>query len=376
MLKILGSYQERKYKHYNFCLYVGISMLLAICAALLQGVVKSAFITAFVMLACCLNSNKENEAYSKLNKFDTYRLMSERLFKLNLFLYFKRNKFVWVFIFYSIFCLINLQLLHENSSLIILSLFILFCNFTGNKWSEIIAELHFIVLIICITFNLGNYINVSLNGLFCSALVILLLSEKKETKKSKAKKRTKSVIGFSKRTPIFLRYFLLGKWQINIGLIALFLIPKLIGLLNITSLYSWESTFSFTGTFSLLIIFELIQDVNLENHNVEYNKLRLQKVSDVNFFRRMSISSYVSIGLVAMSMSVLTNLTDPTSMMIQVVLIVMLVFWYKFFEEKSLIEKNKPTWQLGYIRCWIPSTIIFLTSFAPQLIQMAEMVKR
>lgn len=371
MLDILISFRKRKYKYSYFYLSIGISFILAFFVVIVQKITNTPFVSILVLLSCLLNSNKETDALLRLNKFDTFRLTNEHILKLSLFLYIKRNKFFWFALFFSILSLTNFSLFVENVSLIILAAFILLWNFTCNKWSEVITEIHLIILIVLLTFNLGHYFSMALNGVFCSSILMLLMDNRLEKKsKQGIKKRF-----ISTKTPIVLRHFIFGKWQVILCLLVLFLLPKTIMLFKIKALYSWSTTINFTGIFSLLIIFELLQDVNLENHSIEYNRLRLYKLLGTHFFKRILLSSYMTIGVVAVGLSFIVNFFTLKVFIVQAMLIVMLVLWYKFFEEKSLIEKNKPTWQLSYIRCWIPSTVIFLISFAPQIVEYAEKIR-
>jgi hypothetical protein len=371
MIKIINSFFKRKYEHYNFYIFVGFSFVLAFATVIFQRVLNTPFITVFVVLSCLLNSNKETDAFLQLNKFDVFRLTNEHILKLSLFLYFKRNKFIWFGSFFSVLCLSNFSMFAENSSLIMLAMFILFCNLIGNKWSETIAEIHFVILILLLTFNVGYYLSVAMNGLFCSSILILVMDGKREKKNKQLFKKQ----WISQNRHPLIRHFILEKWQINLCLLVVFLLPKVVMLFKISVLYSFVTTLKFMGLFLTLIIFELLQDVNLEKHSTEYNRFRFYKLSGINFLKRTLLSNYLSIGIVAVILSCIVNILDFRILITQVALFIMLIFWYKFFEEKSLIKKNKPTWQLSYIRCWIPSTIIFLVSFADQIAQFVDKIR-
>lgn len=372
MLKIVDSLLKRKYKYYNPYLFICISFIAALVTVVFQRIVNTPFVTIFVLLSCFLNSNKETDAFLQLSKFDAFRLTSERTFKLSLFLYVKRNKFIWFSLFFSVLCLTNFSMIMENVSLILIAIIILFCNFIGNKLGETIAEIHFVILIVLVTFNLGYYFPVAANGMFCSGLIILLMDDGKREKKDQ---RSLKKIVLSNKVPALVRYFIFGKWKSNLCLVIVFLLPKIVVLLGIKIPHSFMTTMNFMGMFFILLIFELLQDVNLEKRGIEYNRLRMYKLFEINFFKRVLLSNYIPTSLIALFLVLIVNIFDLRILITQALLIVMLVLWYKFFEEKSLIEKNKPTWQLSYIRCWIPSTTVFLFAFAPQIAQYIEKIR-
>lgn len=372
MLKIVDSLLKRKYKYYNPYLFICISFIVAIVTVIFQRIVNTPFVTIFVLLSCFLNSNKETVAFLQLSKFDAFRLTSERTFKLSLFLYVKRNKFIWFSLFFSVLCLTNFSMIMENVSLILIAIIILFCNFIGNKLGETIAEIHFVILIVLVTFNLGYYFPVAANGMFCSGLIILLMDD--GTREKKDQRSLKKIV-LSNKVPALVRYFIFGKWKSNLCLLIVFLLPKIVVLLGIKIHYSFMTTMNFMGMFLILLIFELLQDVNLEKRGIEYNRLRMYKLFEINFFKRVLLSNYIPTSLIALFLVLIINIFDLRILITQALLIIMLVLWYKFFEEKSLIEKNKPTWQLSYIRCWIPSTTVFLFAFAPQIAQYIEKIR-
>ncbi|MBP1042911.1 hypothetical protein I6N95_18000 [Vagococcus sp. BWB3-3] len=306
-----------------------------------------------------------------MNKFNTFRLADDHILKLGWSLYIKRNKFIWIAILYSVLCLANVTLLTENISLIILASCILFSNLSRNKWSEIIGEIHLVVLIILMIFNWGYLFPVAMNGLFCSALCILLLSNNKRIVKNEPIKNK----FISAKTLLVFRHFLFGQWQSSLCLAVFFILPKLIIFFRIKVLYTWVTTINYNGIFILLIIFELLQDVNLEKHSFEYNRFRFYRLSGTGYFKRILFSRYASLGFFSILVTSLVNLFNVKLLIIQITAIIILVLWYKFFEEKALMEKRKPTWQLSYIRCWAPTTLLFLISFAPQLMQLIEKMK-
>ncbi|MDN3202164.1 hypothetical protein P0E66_13615 [Enterococcus faecalis] len=373
MLEILYLFVKRKYKNYTLCLFTFLSVIIAILLVIFQRVTSSPFVTIVVVLSCLLNSNKETDDFITLNKFKIFHLSNEHIFKLSLFLYLKRNKFFMLGLFYCILCLSNVSLFFENISLIIVTLTILLSNLYFNKMSEYSGEIHLIILIILITFGLGNYISIAMNSLFIFGLCMLLFPVSDYSKKTPTMVLKQRIVS-SKVNPFF-RYIILGNLKPNLWLLLFLIFPKVISIFQLKFLNTWAETISFSGIFSMLIIFELLQDLNLENHTIEYNKLKLYKLYKINFFKRMLFSKYLSIGVFVMLIVASLNLYQFKLALIQFVLVIMNICWYKFFEERALIGKSKPTWQLSFIRSWIPTTVLFLVSFAPHIINLLKGTK-
>jgi len=218
MFAFLDSFWKRTYKYYNFSGLFFVSLILALFAVILQQIMNSSFVTIVVLLSCILNSTKETDAYLNLNKFKSFYFTDEHVLKLSLFLYVKRNKFFWIGLLYSVFCLVNTSLFIENISVIMIGLCSLYSNLSLNKWSERIGEFHLVVLIILSTFHLGYYFSVAMNGLFCSALFILLIPENKG---GIGKKKIRDRV-ISAKVPLLIRHLMLEQWQVNACLMFFF----------------------------------------------------------------------------------------------------------------------------------------------------------
>ena len=224
-------------------------------------------------------------------------------------------------------------------------------------------------------FNLHGYIlSVAMDSLFLSGMCVVLFphSINREGDISVARIKARFI---TSKTPIMLRFLLLKNMKSVFIIIAFFTASKINYFLKLDFLASWEQTLNFIGVFCLIILFELIQDLSLEKHSNEYNKLRLYKVANIGYFKRTLISRYAFLSLVAVLFTFLINITQVKIFVVNFLLILMLVFWYKFFEERALINRSKPTWQLSLIRSWIPTTIIIMLALAPRLVSLVRILK-
>ncbi|MDR2660649.1 MAG: hypothetical protein LBC17_01180 [Lactobacillaceae bacterium] len=367
MKNAIVSYYGRALPVIKFYGMIILSLVLALMLSFFIKTINFVALIPIVILSTILNTNKDFDKVAEIDKFKFFRFNPYRRMKLKFLIYLMGNKFFFLGLFFQLINIVWLYQVQLSLSLVIIEFLILFSNFADSKLSEEIGEIHLIIIIIMITLKMDNFLIVTANAVFCTLITLALFFKHDQTKTSKSSILSKNIRLNLAKISLPIRVLVMN-WKYILFLLFSFIT-------SIVVAYKWPNvsySSSFIILFMLITLYEIIQDINIENQTISYTKMRFYKLQGIKLNRRLFLSKYLLLATITLFLLAIFSVLFKQLPIISFILLFVILLWYLVFEERAVRKKMQVSFRLNIIRSWLPSILISLGASLPYLSKLAQ----